>query len=103
MPIQQWLLVFDDGTETGGPGAPPATVKHTYAAAGVYPATLIVFPFPPFTTANARYYTSADVTVGAAPSPVLSIVPDARLGRRCRSRCRCGSRRGCQARSRAGR
>ena len=75
MPIQQWLLVFDDGTETGGPGAPPATVKHTYAAAGVYPATLIVFPFPPFTTANARYYTSADVTVGAAPTPVLSIEP----------------------------
>jgi hypothetical protein len=75
VPIQQWLLVFDDGTETGGPGAPPATVKHTYAAAGLYPATLIVFPFPPFTTANAQYYTSADVTVGATPNPVLSIVP----------------------------
>jgi hypothetical protein len=54
VPIQQWLLVFDDGTETGGPGAPPATVTHTYAAAGVYPATLIVWPFPPFTTAAAR-------------------------------------------------
>jgi hypothetical protein len=75
VPIQQWLLVFDDGTEIGGAGPPPATVKHTYTKAGVYPATLIVFPFPPFTTANARYYTSADVTVGANTTPVVSIEP----------------------------
>jgi hypothetical protein len=75
VPIQQWLLVFDDGTETGGPGPPPATVRHTYAAAGIYPATLIVWPFPPFTTATARFYTSADVTVGTNPAPVLSIEP----------------------------
>ena len=42
---------------------------------GVYPATLIVFPFPPFTTANARFYTSADVTVGTSAAPVVSFEP----------------------------
>src|SRR6476619_1705120 len=28
VPIQQWLLVFDDGSETSGAGTPPATVQH---------------------------------------------------------------------------
>jgi len=74
VPIQQWLLVFDDGSETGGSGPPPATVQHTYDNDGVYPATLIVWPFPPFTTANASYYTSADVTVGSA-KPVITFIP----------------------------
>ena len=75
VPIQQWLLVYDDGTEDGGSGPPPATVQHTYDNDGVYPATLIVFPFPPFTTANASYYTSADVTVGSGAGPVISFTP----------------------------
>jgi PKD repeat protein len=74
VPIQHWLLAFDDGSVTGGDGAPPATVQHTYNSDGVYPATLIVFPFPPFTTANASYYTSADVTVGSGGS-VISLTP----------------------------
>ena len=75
VPIQHWLLAFDDGTVTGGSGPPPATVSHQYDSDGVYPATLIVFPFPPFTTANASYYTSADVTVGSGAGPVISFTP----------------------------
>jgi PKD repeat protein len=80
VPIQQWLLVFDDGTEAGGSGPPPATVKHTYEKDGVYPATLIVFPFPPFTPTAARFYTSADVTVGTEPPAAVSMVPTPESG-----------------------
>jgi hypothetical protein len=71
VPIQGWLLVFDDGTEATGDGPPPATVKHTYAKKGIYPATLIVYPFPPFAPMYARFYTSADVNVGTNATPVV--------------------------------
>ena len=43
---EKWLLVFDDGTETGGPGAPPATVKHTYAARRRLPGDADRLPVP---------------------------------------------------------
>jgi hypothetical protein len=40
-PITSWSLNFGDGTRTSGPGSPPATVPHTYAA-GDATATLSV-------------------------------------------------------------
>lgn len=74
VPIRRWLLVFDDGKEAGGDGAPPATVTHTYANAGIYPATLIVFPFPPFSPAFGRFYVSAPVTVGTGARPIVRLL-----------------------------
>jgi len=74
VPIQRWLLIFDDGKEIAGDGPPPATVRHTYAKAGIYPATLLVFPFPPFTPAFGRFYTSAPVNVGTGAKPVVRLL-----------------------------
>jgi hypothetical protein len=70
VPITQWQLVFGDGTQTGGAGPPPVTVQHTYAADGIYDATLIVSSGAPVT----RFLTSASVSVGTAPKKIVSFV-----------------------------
>jgi PKD repeat protein len=74
VPVVHWTLAFGDGSQTEGNGSPPASVAHTYALDGAYQATLIVFASPPFTTANAHFLTSADVTVGSGtPTPVTFV------------------------------
>jgi PKD repeat protein len=70
VPIRQWQLAFGDGTQTGGTGQPPATFQHTYAADGIYDATLIVSSAAPVAT----FLTTASVAVGAAPKKVVSFV-----------------------------
>lgn len=65
----QWSLDFGDGTPpAGGPGAPPATVKHTYAKDGNYKATLAIKP-----GSLSLLATFATVTVGGGTPPVLAI------------------------------
>lgn len=78
---QRWLLVFGDGTQTEGAGAPPATVDHTYARDGVYQATLIVYQAPPFTPAAIRFLTQTVVKVGEDAGVVLSLTPNVASGK----------------------
>jgi hypothetical protein len=72
VPIGHWQLFFGDGTSTEADGAPPATVDHAYAADGVYQATLVVYPSPPFDPASAQFFVSAAVTVGTGANPPVS-------------------------------
>jgi PKD repeat protein len=66
--ITTWSLDFGDGQHTAGGGKPPASVAHTYTAAGAYKATFAVKP-----GAYALVYTVAQVTVGGGTPPVLSL------------------------------
>jgi PKD repeat protein len=75
VPVQHWSLLFGDGTETGGSGAPPASVSHTYAKEGVYQALLFVFQAPPFELEDATFFTAATVTAGAGSTALVSFVP----------------------------
>src|SRR4051794_3013787 len=70
VPITQWQLFFGDGAQTSGAGPPPVTLQHTYAADGVYDATLVVLSGAPVT----RFLTSASVSVGTAPKKAVSFV-----------------------------
>jgi hypothetical protein len=70
-PIQHWQLFFGDGSEMEKDGAPPATVKHSYAQDGIYQATLIVYPSPPFKPEAARFLTTAGVTAGTGTGKPL--------------------------------
>jgi hypothetical protein len=72
VPIKHWQLFFGDGTSSEGDGAPPATVDHPYPQDGVYQATLVVYPSPPFDPSNAQFYVSAAVTVGTGANPPVS-------------------------------
>src|SRR3954452_2933737 len=69
VPIAQWQLFFGDGAQTGGAGPPPVTIQHTYAADGIYDATLIVSSGAPVT----QFLTAASVSVGTAPKKVVSL------------------------------
>jgi PKD repeat protein len=73
VPIVQWQLYFGDGQLTSGSGQPPSTVPHSYATDGVYHASLIVYPAPPFTPASATFLAAADVAVGTSPQPLIAI------------------------------
>ncbi|MGH3000336.1 MAG: PKD domain-containing protein, partial [Gaiellaceae bacterium] len=65
----EWSLDFGDGTTPArGPGAPPATVSHTYAKDGNYKASLAIKP-----SSLSLVATFATVTVGGGTPPVLSI------------------------------
>jgi PKD repeat protein len=75
VPIQQWQLVFGDGSSQSGAGQPPASVAHTYGKAGIFQALLFVYDAPPFAYADARFYRSATVTAGAGAAPLVSFVP----------------------------
>jgi PKD repeat protein len=66
--ITSWSVDFGDGQHAGGSGKPPASVSHTYAAAGSYKATFAVKP-----GAYAVVATFAQVTVGGGTPPVLSL------------------------------
>jgi hypothetical protein len=73
--VARWQVVFGDGQLAQGSGEPPATVDHTYAADGVYNATLIVYQAPPFTGTAIRFLTSARVEVGDEPGTLLALRP----------------------------
>ncbi|MFI5034797.1 MAG: PKD domain-containing protein [Acidimicrobiales bacterium] len=66
--ITTWSLDFGDGTRTGGAGAPPANVSHTYAKNGNFVATFSVKP-----GAYALVYTVASVTAGSGTPPILGV------------------------------
>jgi PKD repeat protein len=72
VPIRHWQLFFGDGASSEGDGAPPVTVDHPYAQDGIYQATLVIYPSPPFDPANAQFFVSAAVTVGAGANPPVS-------------------------------
>jgi hypothetical protein len=72
VPIQHWQLFFGDGTSTEGDGQPPVTVDHAYAQDGVFQATLLVYPSPPFDPASAQFSVSAAITVGSGANPPVS-------------------------------
>ena len=74
-PIQHWELLFGDGSWKVSNGVPPASVSHTYTKPGVYEPVLAVFDAPPFDLTDARFVTSATVTVGTGSAPPLSFVP----------------------------
>src|SRR5262249_7714076 len=40
--LVSWKVVFGDGAQATGQGAPPASVSHTYAKAGTYAAFLVL-------------------------------------------------------------
>jgi PKD repeat protein len=40
--VNSWQLVFGDGTQASGKGAPPTSVTHTYAHAGTFRAYLLL-------------------------------------------------------------
>jgi PKD domain-containing protein len=66
--ITGWTLDYGDNTHTSGTGKPPATLAHTYSAAGSYRATFSVK-----VGANALIAAFAQVTVGGGTPPVLSM------------------------------
>jgi PKD repeat protein len=72
VPIQHWQLFFGDGTSTDGAGAPPLTVEHAYPQDGIFQATLLVYPSPPFSPESAQFFVSATVTVGTGANPPVS-------------------------------
>jgi PKD repeat protein len=71
VPIEHWQLYFGDGSQIEKDGPPPATVKHSYAQDGIYQATLVVYPSPPFKLEGARFLTTADITAGAGTGTPL--------------------------------
>jgi hypothetical protein len=73
VPIQHWQLFFGDGSSAEGDGGPPLTVDHAYAQDGVFQATLLVYPSPPFDPASAQFSVSAAVTVGSGANPPVSL------------------------------
>jgi hypothetical protein len=74
-PIAHWQVLYGDGEKAEADGPPPGTLLHTYKASGVYHAALFVFRAPPFTVEDTPFFTSADVSVGTDPKPLLSLVP----------------------------
>jgi PKD repeat protein len=40
--VNSWQLVFGDGTQASGKGAPPTSVTHTYAHPGTFRAYLLL-------------------------------------------------------------
>ena len=72
VPIQHWQLFFGDGTSSEGAGRPPPTVDHAYPQDGVFQATLLVYPSPPFEPASAQFFVSAAVTVGSGANPPVT-------------------------------
>jgi hypothetical protein len=70
--IQHWQLYFGDGTSSEGAGRPPLTVGHAYPQDGVFQATLLVYPSPPFDAASAQFSVSAALTVGGGANPPVS-------------------------------
>ncbi|MEA3203116.1 MAG: large repetitive protein, partial [Thermoplasmata archaeon] len=74
--VARYRLDFGDGTAAAGLGAPPASLEHTYAAAGNYQPILTVVD-----TQGVGGTTSAAVAVGTGnPAPtlgLLSLTPDA--------------------------
>jgi PKD repeat protein len=80
VPIVHWEVLFGDGAEIDGPGPPPATLPHSYTRDGLYHAALFVFRGPPFTPEAAPFFTSADVSAGTRPTPLVSFVPTPATG-----------------------
>ncbi len=72
VPIQHWQAFFGDGSSTEGTGQPPLTIDHAYPQDGVFQATLLVYPAPPFDPASAQFFASATVTVGSGTNPPVS-------------------------------
>jgi PKD repeat protein len=66
--ISSWTLDFGDGGYTGGTGAPPASVSHTYKASGAYKATFSIK-----SGAYSLIAAFAQVIVGGGNQPVLSL------------------------------
>jgi PKD repeat protein len=71
VPIEHWQLFFGDGAQVEGNRNPPTTVKHSYAQEGVYEATLVVYPSPPFKVETARFLVTATVTAGTGARPLV--------------------------------
>src|SRR5581483_5980233 len=81
VPVAGWQLLFGDGTETEGTGAPPSSAPHRYPAPGIYTATLIVYPTLPFSPDTARFLVPATVTVLPAPKPAVVFTATPTSGR----------------------
>jgi hypothetical protein len=80
VPIVHWRVLFGDGQQLEGNGVPPVSVNHNYAKAGVYQALLVVYHGPPFGVEDARFFTSADVSVGTTPPRLVTFEPSKTSG-----------------------
>ena len=69
--ISSWTLDFGDGQSTSGNGAPPASIVHTYSAAGAFDAVLTVHD-PSGNVANAK---RAVMVAGRQPTAWIAGTP----------------------------